>query len=80
MDDIQKRINELERKVSLLEKRASELEQANRMHHPFQPINPPAPYTPQWVIPNACSVCGLEFKGAMGYVCTNSKCPTAIAC
>ncbi len=27
-----------------------------------------------------CFTCGLEFKGAMGYVCTRMDCPTAITC
>lgn len=24
---------------------------------------------------NKCSLCGLDFSGAMGYVCPNSGCP-----
>ena len=79
---LEQKLERLEKQIAYLERRIDDLEKANRMHHPFQPIAPPAPYNPQptWVIPNACHVCGLEFKGSMGYVCTNPKCPTAITC
>ena len=30
--------------------------------------------------PAKCSVCGLEHKGVMGYVCTNTACPTKVTC
>lgn len=27
-----------------------------------------------------CPVCNLDFRGAMGYACNNSHCPTAVTC
>lgn len=73
--EIERRINELEKKVSELEKKVEDSEK-NQVYWP--PFTAPAP---SWLSDNnQCSVCGLEFKGAMGYVCTNSNCPTRITC
>lgn len=39
-----------------------------------QPPNPSLP--PPMAMPSTgCYLCGLEFKGAMGYVCPNQRCP-----
>ncbi len=34
------------------------------------------PATPPSVSKSTCSRCGLELSGVMGYVCTNTQCPT----
>ena len=57
----------LRHRVATLE---AELEQARRLT---------APYQPTWVVPNACSVCGLKFDGPMGYACTNPRCPSGVS-
>ena len=75
---LEEKLERLEKQVAYLERRVNELEQANRMHHPFQPVTIPTPYNPQWKIPNACSVCGLQFNGPMGYVCSNPQCPSGV--
>jgi len=47
------------------------------------PINYPAIPMPSFPMPsyiptNRCNTCGIEFKGAMGYVCNHPNCPTRI--
>lgn len=44
---------------------------------PSIPMNPPfSPIPPEW--PVKCPKCGIELKGAMGYVCNNYPCPTGL--
>ncbi len=50
---------------------------------PYSPMpSTPAPFTPtpmpQWNPVSKCSKCGIELKGAMGYVCNNYPCPTGL--
>ena len=68
LDNLRARVAELE----------GELEEARRLAAPYQPITTP-PYQPTWVVPNACSVCGLKFDGPMGYACTNPRCPSGVS-
>ena len=35
----------------------------------------PAPYDASWA---KCRVCGIEFKGAMGYCCMHPNCPSRV--
>jgi hypothetical protein len=34
------------------------------------------PYPPGNTPPVKCSKCGMEFRGVMGYVCTDTRCPS----
>lgn len=45
---------------------------------PNIPLNPTpfSPIPPEW--PAKCPKCGIELKGAMGYVCNNYPCPTGL--
>lgn len=55
---------------------------------PYMPTTPMTPYkgefpwtpdnTPKWNEVSKCSKCGIELKGAMGYVCTNYPCPCGL--
>lgn len=45
---------------------------------PAMPMPWPDPLTPKWEPVQKCSKCGLELKGAMGYVCNNYPCPTGL--
>jgi hypothetical protein len=38
----------------------------------------PDPFAPKWEPVQKCSKCGLELKGAMGYVCSNYPCPSGL--
>jgi hypothetical protein len=40
---------------------------------PFQPLRPLQPYVPYEA--SLCPKCGLNFSGAMGYVCPQVTCP-----
>lgn len=40
---------------------------------PILPTTPVAPVT-------SCSVCGLDFKGIMGYCCSRADCPSGVTC
>ena len=42
------------------------------------PLNPWAE-PPKWD-PYRCPTCGIEFKGAWGWVCSHPKCPTRVTC
>lgn len=38
-------------------------------------VHEPSSYRP---ITSRCPQCGIEFSGGMGYVCTNTACPTGL--
>lgn len=44
-----------------------------KMNAPIQPIQP-APYI-TYDTATKCSKCGMEWKGVMGYVCSDMNCP-----
>ena len=82
-------------KLAELEARISVLEQAQKTSLDFfrtaptprpDPFpNPLAPRTDPWLKESSgskytCPVCNLDFRGAMGYACNNSHCPTAVTC
>ena len=50
------------------------VEYARELYGSLLPIAPVLPT----VVPNRCNVCGITFEGAMGYVCTNPRCPTRV--
>ena len=35
---------------------------------------------PSTMTTNRCNTCGIEMKGAWGYVCHHPKCPTRVTC
>ena len=35
---------------------------------------------PPTMTTNRCNTCGIEMKGAWGYVCHHPKCPTKVTC
>ena len=45
---------------------------------PSYPMNPPFSPVPHTESPKSCSKCGLQFEGAIGYVCNNYPCPTGL--
>jgi hypothetical protein len=78
-----KKLEKLEKEVAELRYRVNMIQQVEQIPFPtWKPTwtIPNSCGKPTWMIPNSCAVCGLEFKGAMGYACTNPKCPTAITC
>lgn len=70
---LEERQAELERRIAELEKRINE--QMPRpwwdqwIDRPYPPVADPEP---------KCHVCGIVFKGVMGYVCTNNLCPSRV--
>lgn len=72
--------DQLKERIKFVEKQNLELLRIIKQRE-IVPVQP-NPYSYSWKIPaNLCSVCGLDFNGrSMGYVCTNSKCPTAVTC
>ena len=50
-----------------------------------KPFNNPLPYNPPvvdptiqkpWIGGNKCGVCGIDFSGMTGYICSRIDCPT----
>jgi hypothetical protein len=37
-----------------------------------------SPFPPSMI--TTCDTCGIEMKGAWGYVCNHPKCPTKVTC
>jgi len=74
------RIRKLEKKVEALERKLEEL----LSQRPYMPLPPVAPMPTYPIVPNIwgnrCSVCNMEFVGAMGYVCGRSDCPSNVTC
>lgn len=83
--EIESKLDELIELVETLTKRVDNIdrnfqEHIDRSSKPYQPV--PMPYIP---IDNprtvtGCSVCGIQFNGPAGYVCSNMKCPTRVTC
>ena len=73
---------QLRERIKFLEKQNFELLKLSTMrtYEPVQPnYIPVSPWKMNEPAKNVCSVCGMNFDGkAWGYVCTNSKCPSAI--
>lgn len=42
----------------------------------YQPVYPTPPDIDPYVGVTKCTKCGMEFRGATGYVCSDMKCPT----
>lgn len=62
-------IEDLKRRVAILE----------RQMIPSQPVARPAlPDRPAWGSEVKCSLCGMIWKGTMGYVCPNANCPAQL--
>ena len=75
--------DQLKERIKFIEKQNLELLRISTQRE-IVPVQP-SPYSYDWLrsknVSNICSVCGLNFDGrSMGYVCTNSKCPTAVTC
>jgi len=72
----EKRITELERKLELMELKLNEALRKLDM----KPLTSPFPVYPVVPLerPNECPKCGIQLKGAMGYVCGDSQCPVGL--
>lgn len=79
--DIDKKLDILEEEVRKLSQRVQELE--TELHRERTKLNPwdpigPRPVFPEFTPLKACSKCGLEFNGPMGYCCPRPDCPTGL--
>jgi hypothetical protein len=70
------KLEKLELEVAELRQRVNEMEHSRSK--PFEITMPNMPY-PTWVVPTACSVCGLPFDSVMGYACNNPQCPSGVS-
>lgn len=53
------------------------MREANSKRYSPDPVFPTWPNTPNpWRMETKCSKCGIDLTGVMGYVCSNSQCPT----
>jgi ribosomal protein L37E len=64
-DEVFKRLDKIEKKIETLRPVTPP---------PTQPIYPTSPVPPE-LNKTVCSKCGMEWKGAMAYVCSSIDCP-----
>jgi hypothetical protein len=69
IEKIQSDVEDIKRDVALIIQHLLKKDEPN-------PIPPYIPYPPGNTPPVKCSKCGMEFKGVMGYVCTDTHCPS----
>ena len=67
------KINSLESDVEYLKTQIQELLNNQQGFYPHKNFEPHRPTS-------KCTVCGMKFEGAMGYVCMNTQCPTKVMC
>lgn len=91
VDDLRKRVRAqaytdkvVIEELTELRKRVQQLEAERGQRHPYAVLGDQRIGVSTTPLPNACSVCGMNFVSPqgipipMGYVCHNSKCPTGM--
>ena len=73
IEKIQSDVEDIKRDVALIIQHLQKKDEPN-------PIPPHVPYPPNDIDPyfgvTRCQKCGMEVKGVMGYVCTDTHCPS----